>query len=259
MVLGFHTSMHFGCVARVESAAAPNLSGAVVVQGIKNGCYPYLPHRIFKKMSRRKFYHGKWDVGLESTVGLNSEVLNPTFILLFLIQTQLRLEAFYTFNERFAKVRSQRIKKALKGITGTLSSDLTDELVKEGPSSRKKRCTGLSTGEEYKPENSTDGNSKRGKKVLRQSKGPKAEKEFIFSEDLAGESSHILEKDGIDDTSVLSLNRTGKGRRGRGRGARGRGKGRGRSSPIKADSDSTDDGDDYNANVQLDNHSKVPE
>lgn len=49
--------------ARVESAAALNLSGAGVMQGIKNGCYPYLPHIIFKRMSKRKFYHGKWDVG----------------------------------------------------------------------------------------------------------------------------------------------------------------------------------------------------
>nr|XP_018677592.1 PREDICTED: DNA repair protein UVH3-like [Musa acuminata subsp. malaccensis] len=112
--------------------------------------------------------------------------------------------------------------------------------------------------EEYKPENSTGGNSKRGKKVPRQWRGQKTEKEFIYSEDLAGESL-VLVKDDIDDTSVLSLNRTVKGRRGRGRGARGRGKGRGRSSPIKVDSDSTDDGDDYNANVQLENHSKVPE
>ena len=143
-----------------------------------------------------------------------------------------------------------------------MSSDLSDELVKEGLSSRKKRCTGLSTGEEYKPKNSTGGNSKRGKKVPRQWRGQKTEKEFIYSEDLAGESL-VLVKDDIDDTSVLSLNRTVKGRRGRGRGrgrgARGRGQGRGRSSPIKADSDSTDDGDDYTANVQLENHSKVPE
>lgn len=41
------------------------------------------------------------------------------------MQTQLRLEAFYTFNERFAKIRSQRIKKAIKGISGSafLESD----------------------------------------------------------------------------------------------------------------------------------------
>ncbi|XP_020204760.1 DNA repair protein UVH3 isoform X2 [Cajanus cajan] len=33
-------------------------------------------------------------------------------------ETQLRLEAFYSFNERFAKIRSKRIEKAVKGITG---------------------------------------------------------------------------------------------------------------------------------------------
>lgn len=42
-------------------------------------------------------------------------------------ETQLRLEAFYTFNERFAKIRSKRIKKAVKGITGNKSSELMDE------------------------------------------------------------------------------------------------------------------------------------
>ncbi|XP_058188296.1 DNA repair protein UVH3 isoform X2 [Rhododendron vialii] len=36
-------------------------------------------------------------------------------------ETQLRLEAFYTFNERFAKIRSKRINKAVKGITGKTS------------------------------------------------------------------------------------------------------------------------------------------
>ncbi|KAE9605090.1 hypothetical protein Lal_00036859 [Lupinus albus] len=41
-------------------------------------------------------------------------------------ETQLRLEAFYSFNERFAKIRSKRIKKAVKGISGKISADLTD-------------------------------------------------------------------------------------------------------------------------------------
>ncbi|EPS64890.1 hypothetical protein M569_09888, partial [Genlisea aurea] len=31
-------------------------------------------------------------------------------------ETQMRLEAFYTFNERFAKIRSKRIRKAVKGM-----------------------------------------------------------------------------------------------------------------------------------------------
>lgn len=42
-------------------------------------------------------------------------------------ETQLRLEAFYTFNERFAKIRSKRIKKALKGMAQNKSTELMDE------------------------------------------------------------------------------------------------------------------------------------
>ncbi|KAK7339428.1 hypothetical protein VNO77_20093 [Canavalia gladiata] len=42
-------------------------------------------------------------------------------------ETQLRLEAFYSFNERFAKIRSKRIKKAVKGITGKQPSKLIDD------------------------------------------------------------------------------------------------------------------------------------
>ncbi|OMP10663.1 Drug/metabolite transporter [Corchorus olitorius] len=50
-------------------------------------------------------------------------------------ETQLRLEAFYTFNERFAKIRSKRIKKAVRGIAGKLSLELIDDATK----GRKKR------------------------------------------------------------------------------------------------------------------------
>ncbi|XWS40772.1 hypothetical protein CRYUN_Cryun17cG0024300 [Craigia yunnanensis] len=54
-------------------------------------------------------------------------------------ETQLRLEAFYTFNERFAKIRSKRIKKAVKGITRSQSSELIDDAVQQVSKSRKKR------------------------------------------------------------------------------------------------------------------------
>ncbi|KAM5581598.1 DNA repair protein UVH3 [Rosa sericea] len=54
-------------------------------------------------------------------------------------ETQLRLEAFYTFNERFAKIRSKRIKKAVKGITGDQPSELMNAASQEGSNSRKKR------------------------------------------------------------------------------------------------------------------------
>ncbi|XP_062210269.1 DNA repair protein UVH3 [Phragmites australis] len=51
-------------------------------------------------------------------------------------ETQLRMEAFYSFNERFAKIRSQRIKKAIKGITGKSFPD-TDEPEQDNPSTSK--------------------------------------------------------------------------------------------------------------------------
>jgi len=47
------------------------------------------------------------------------------------------LEAFYSFNERFAKIRSKRIKKAVKGITGKQPSDLIDDSAEELSKSRK--------------------------------------------------------------------------------------------------------------------------
>ncbi|KAE8689315.1 DNA repair protein UVH3-like isoform X2 [Hibiscus syriacus] len=54
-------------------------------------------------------------------------------------ETQLRMEAFYTFNERFAKIRSKRIKKAVKGIIGNQASELIDDGMQQGSKSRKKR------------------------------------------------------------------------------------------------------------------------
>ncbi|KAL0386584.1 UNVERIFIED_CONTAM: DNA repair protein UVH3 [Sesamum latifolium] len=54
-------------------------------------------------------------------------------------ETQLRLEAFYTFNERFAKIRSKRIKKAVKGITGAKSSDLMDDTTPQSGSGKKRK------------------------------------------------------------------------------------------------------------------------
>lgn len=64
----------------------------------------------------------------------------PMAFMLFLdgLKTQLRLEAFYTFNERFAKIRSKRIKKAVKGITGNKSLQLMDDSVQDDSKSRKK-------------------------------------------------------------------------------------------------------------------------
>ncbi|XP_022845034.1 DNA repair protein UVH3-like [Olea europaea var. sylvestris] len=54
-------------------------------------------------------------------------------------ETQLRLEAFYTFNERFAKIRSRRIKKAVQGIAGNKYSGLMDDTMQQKSRSGKKR------------------------------------------------------------------------------------------------------------------------
>ncbi|XP_078435659.1 5'-3' exonuclease family protein [Wolffia australiana] len=65
-------------------------------------------------------------------------------------ETQLRLEAFYTFNERFAKIRSKRIKKAVKGITGKNSEELVEGEKEEGESMEKKKKQ-RATASEYEP------------------------------------------------------------------------------------------------------------
>ncbi|KAJ0841127.1 putative exodeoxyribonuclease I [Helianthus annuus] len=57
-------------------------------------------------------------------------------------ETQLRLEAFYTFNERFAKIRSKRISKAVKGMAGSKSSELMDYNEQLSPSNGNKKKKG---------------------------------------------------------------------------------------------------------------------
>uniref|UniRef100_A0A9I9CXP7 DNA repair protein UVH3 n=1 Tax=Cucumis melo TaxID=3656 RepID=A0A9I9CXP7_CUCME len=56
-------------------------------------------------------------------------------------ETQLRLEAFYTFNERFAKIRSKRIKKAVKSITGSRSAVLMDDAVRDASVNNQKELS----------------------------------------------------------------------------------------------------------------------
>lgn len=71
-------------------------------------------------------------------------------------ETQLRLEAFYTFNERFAKIRSRRVQNAVKGITEKQSLDLMEDASQDSKS-RKKRKTHLVESGDNKSEKSLDG------------------------------------------------------------------------------------------------------
>ncbi|XP_057525218.1 DNA repair protein UVH3 isoform X2 [Amaranthus tricolor] len=66
-------------------------------------------------------------------------------------ETQLRLEAFYSFNERFAKIRSKRIQKAVKGITGKQSLDIDEAGEHENPA--KQKTEGRAFGNKRKKSN----------------------------------------------------------------------------------------------------------
>lgn len=163
----------------------------------------------------------------------------------------MRLEAFYTFNERFAKIRSQRIKKALKGMTGNLSLGLTDDLVKEAPTSSRKITKG---SQENMPENSSGNNFKR-RKTRKQSIAQESGKEIV-DPDTVVEDSLNSEQCEVVDNNVLSVNKTGKEGRGRGRG-RGRSQ---RKSALKSDSECSNNGknNDSIADMQVENQAEVP-
>eukprot|EP00850_Spirogloea_muscicola_P005046 SM000022S07260 [mRNA] locus=s22:839411:846038:- [translate_table: standard] len=62
--------------------------------------------------------------------------------------TQMRLEAFYTFNQRFAKIRSKRIQKAVTRIAGKRSEELMDlppHLIADPPQKKAKKVTAAAT------------------------------------------------------------------------------------------------------------------
>ncbi|XP_059284468.1 DNA repair protein UVH3 isoform X1 [Lycium ferocissimum] len=91
-------------------------------------------------------------------------------------ETQLRLEAFYSFNERFAKIRSKRIKKAVKYMTGNKSSDLMHGSVRDAPGSSKKRVVKSNDMNEEKIEDPLRGPDYEETETKRSSVGKKSRK-----------------------------------------------------------------------------------
>ncbi|XP_057769315.1 DNA repair protein UVH3 isoform X2 [Salvia miltiorrhiza] len=85
---------------------------------------------VLRKLCREKFGWG---------ASKADELLLPVLKEYNKHETQLRLEAFYTFNERFAKIRSKRIEKAVKGITGSKSSAVTGETPQKSSSRKGKK------------------------------------------------------------------------------------------------------------------------
>lgn len=113
------------------------------------------------------------------------------------MQTQLRLEAFYTFNERFAKIRSQRIKKAIKGITGKKKGSAfldSDDPVQE---------KNLDKGE------SSDGRRtrKKGSSISQKGRGKRRKSAMVYQEksdpDISGEEGS--EKDEPQDGATREI------------------------------------------------------
>lgn len=142
-------------------------------------------------------------------------------------ETQLRLEAFYSFNERFAKIRSRRIQKAVTGITGRRSSetmDLPPHLTSTQKRSRKRKENSISDGNVQDIPDQTMGDARNERmssdvECFQSNKNRKREREKKLHND-------ILEPENTAD----KVSTTGRGK-GRGRGRRGKGgasRGRGR-------------------------------
>lgn len=168
------------------------------------------------------------------------------------IQTQLRLEAFYTFNERFAKIRSQRIKKAVKGITGKSSAELMDDIA-QASSSGKKRGGKSSALDEHKPEHCSEVKDNITGKASRKPKRQKTES--LLSESGVGDMLTPEEGRRINKNDLAANSR---GRRGRVRGRR-RGRGRGKEEELNNDSTKSSSSDDCSDKGEMEKHIQVSE
>lgn len=162
------------------------------------------------------------------------------------------MEAFYTFNERFAKIRSQRIKKAVKGITGNQASELMDDTSQVDSETRKKRKISPSATESNISEKPSDGmndgnagneTTASGKTTQRRPKKRGTENQFKESE--VGQS--FVQKAG----RPKARNEPRANARGRGRGRAGRGKRNVSSNESTETSSSDSDDNDSEKQIQI--------
>ncbi|KAM7509106.1 hypothetical protein LguiA_019559 [Lonicera macranthoides] len=172
-------------------------------------------------------------------------------------ETQLRLEAFYTFNERFAKIRSKRIKKAVKGITGNKSLELMDDSVQDDSKSRKKaKVSQIAAGNDLPGEQSITAEAGVGKEETNSteksaSKQSRKRRNCFPSE--VGNSESPIKAVGRQNTNKGSI---GKGRgRARGQSVR-RGRMKQNSGFENADTSNSDEGNncDSKQEVQVEKH-----
>lgn len=143
------------------------------------------------------------------------------------MQTQLRLEAFYTFNERFAKIRSKRIKKAVKGITGKRSVEVMNDDEQEASGSKKKRRVNCTKSVNNKSEinEAEESIAFMQKRSSEMSTSKKSRKRKISEKLISSQMENLepsLSTDGVQSTKKVPYGK-GKGkvqRGGKGRGSR---------------------------------------
>ncbi|XP_010555901.1 PREDICTED: DNA repair protein UVH3 isoform X2 [Tarenaya hassleriana] len=158
-------------------------------------------------------------------------------------ETQLRMEAFYSFSERFAKIRSKRIKKAVKGITGTMLSETTDDILHDGASSGKNE--GVASVE--RGDNTSDKDS------IKAEKGEENQRSTV--EKSARKRKQSTKQERRNLTRSLEVNRRGRGR-GSGSGQK-RGRGRGRKDIAPQLKESSSDNEDTGYDL-LEHHDIEP-
>ncbi|MED6197253.1 hypothetical protein PIB30_054994 [Stylosanthes scabra] len=201
-------------------------------------------HLVLRKLCWEKF---GW------TSQKSDELLVPVLKEYNKHETQLRLEAFYSFNERFAKIRSKRITKAVKGITGKQPSELKDggdknfenlKGTKESLESLKKP----KVKESRKRKNDGDTLGKAISKKKTTTDGPSSASIMSGVENL--HPSTQTKKDQCDSNALIS-NRSGRGRgRGRGRGLAGK-KERKKESIIYESSEASSSSSDTDDHVDM--------
>ncbi|XP_062106804.1 DNA repair protein UVH3 isoform X2 [Humulus lupulus] len=166
-------------------------------------------------------------------------------------ETQLRLEAFYTFNERFAKIRSKRIKKAVKGIAGKPSLEMMDDAVQEvsGTKKKRERPDGSGDNQSEKFPQETEQSVVRNQSNYRKKSIPKqSKKQKIPRDGLVSESPTLLD----DREEISKKSRVSGSCRGRGRGRiAGRGKGKGVSKTSSSSSDGENENDEDVEEIQV--------
>uniref|UniRef100_A0A2N9I1V5 DNA repair protein UVH3 n=1 Tax=Fagus sylvatica TaxID=28930 RepID=A0A2N9I1V5_FAGSY len=193
-------------------------------------------HFVLRKLCWEKFGWGSQKV---------DELIIPVLKEYDKRETQLRLEAFYTFNERFAKIRSKRIKKAVKGITGNQTSELMDDPLQEVSKSRKKRrVSPVEPGDKNlkKPSKKIEENDVQNQiKHMEKSTPKKSRKRRNVGEPVPSTEENI--EPAMEAEGRQSQNRGSRGKgRGRGRGTgRGVGQGRGKRSSGFGLCESSDD------------------